>query len=502
MQRQLARGLTWTIIQTWGGQLLSLLVFVILARLVRPDDFGLIALAAVFVSLAQLVVDQGLGDALVQRREIGREHVDTAFWVAILTGSAITVAGLLLAEPIALVLGEPDLAPVLRVLSITFVLSAFSSIPIALLTRQLAFRLLAIRTLLSIVGGGVVGIALAYADFGVWALVAQQVTAAALSSVMLWAVTDWRPRFSLSTREFGDLFGFGVRVVGSDFLGFVTRNADNFLIGVFLGTVPLGLYAVGYRILDTSQRLLINVARKVTFPAFARLQHDRPRLSNAYIRVSRTANVLVFPGYIGLAALGEEFTVVLFGHKWAESGSVASILFLSGPVLGLQAFSSSILYASGHPEIVLRFRVISTAVNVAAFAIALPFGILAVAAAFTLRAYLFVPLLLLWTERYAGVRTATYLRQLRGLGGATVGMGLIVVAVKAVLHQSVGAAATLAIATPIGVVSFAILLWLLDRRLLNEVWVVVSHAVPGIATLSRRLGLSSADDRAVHQSHP
>ena len=479
LQRRVASGLTWTMVHTWGGQALSLVVFIILARLLVPEDFGLVALAMVFVALAQLVVDQGLGDALIQRREITADHIDTAFWVAVATGILLTAVTILLAAPIAAVVGEPELAPILRVLSTTFVLSAFTSIPIALLTRELAFRLLAIRAVVSIVGGGAVGIAMALAGFGVWSLVGQQVATAVLSVMTLWAATPWRPRLCFARAEFGELFSFGLRVVGSDVLGFVSRNADNLLIGVFLGPVPLGIYSVGYRILDTSQRVLINVARKVTFPAFARLQHDEARLGRAYLRVTRNGGALIVPAYVGLAIVAPELTVLLFGATWAGSGPVAAILFLSGPVLGAQAFSVSLLYAAGHPEVVLRFRVITTVANVLGFVAALPFGILAVAAAFTIRAYLLLPLLLVWTRRHARVGVAEYLVQLRGTAVATVAMAAVVGAVKLLVGDRMGPAALLSLEVLAGAAVFFLVLWLVDRSLLRESWEVIGQAVPG-----------------------
>jgi PST family polysaccharide transporter len=475
-----ARGLTWTVVHTWGGQALSLIVFVILARLLTPEAFGLVALAAVFVALAQLVVDQGLGDALVQRPEITPSHVDTAFWVSIATGALLTVAAFLLSYPIALAVGEPELVPILQVLAVTFILSALTSIPIALLTRALAFRLLAIRAIVAIVAGGIVGVALALMGAGVWALVAQQVAAALVSVVLLWAVIDWRPRLRASRREFRELFAFGIRVVGSDILGFVSRNADNLLIGVFLGTVPLGIYAVGYRILDTSQRLLINATRKITFPAFSRLQHDPERMRRAYLRATRAASVLIIPGYVGLALVAPELVVTLFGSTWEAAGPVAAILFLAGPVLGIQAFSGSLLYAAGRPDIVLRFRVITTVVNVVGFAVAVPFGIGAVALAFTARGYLLLPLLLLWTRRYGGIPISDHLRVLRGTTLATVVMAGVLVALKLALGERLGPASLLAVEVAAGAIAAFASLWLLERSLLVELWTIVGQAIPGM----------------------
>ncbi len=321
LQKRVARGLTWTMLDIWGRQLLNLVVFLILARLLTPEDFGIVALATVFVAFAQLVVDQGLGDALIQRKEVTRSHVDTAFWVALATGLLLTVLGLVLAGPIAGLLKEPDLAPILQVLSLTFVLSAMNSIQIALLRRELAFRSLALRSIVAAAGGGVVGIVMAVNGFGAWALVGQLVATPVLSVLTLLRVSPWRPRLHASRQEFRELFSFGINIMGSDVLNYISRNTDNLLIGVVRGTRDLGFYAVGYRILEVSQTALIQVSRKVTFPAFSRLQDDHERMRRGYFRVTRAAAVIILPGYIGLSLVGRELTIVLFGQRWAVCGT-------------------------------------------------------------------------------------------------------------------------------------------------------------------------------------
>jgi PST family polysaccharide transporter len=276
-------------------------------------------------------------------------------------------------------------------------------------------------------------------------------------------------------------------VLGSDILGFVSRNADNFLIGAFLGPGPLGIYATGYRILDVSQRLLINVTRKIAFPVFSRLQHDPPRLARAYLRVSRVAAVLVVPAYVGLALVAPELTVVVFGEKWTDSGPVAAVLFLSGPVLALQAFSGSLLYAAGHPEVVLRYRVITTVANVLGFVVALPFGILAVAAAFTIRGYVFVPLLLVWSRRHAAIPIRGYLGEVKNVVVASLTMAAAVIAVK-LIAASVTGLTLLAAEVVAGSVAFLLTLWLLEPSTVRELVAVAEQAIPGIGSLSRRVG--------------
>ena len=479
LQGRLARGLSWTVIQSWGVQGITFLVFVVLARLLAPSDFGLVALAAVFVAFAQLVVDQGLGDALIHRAEVTRRQIDTAFWASMATGALLTAAMVLLAGPISMLVREPRLEPMLRVLSITFLLAALSSIQVALLRRELKFRSLAIRALIGTVGGGAIGIAMAFLGFGAWSLIGQQIASAALSLVALWGVSPWRPSWQWSREDLGQLFSFGVHVMASDVLAFLSRNVDNLLIGTFLGTHPLGLYAVGYRILRVTQSLLVTVARRITFPAFARLQHDPARMTRAYFRVSRTGALVILPAYIALAIVAPELTVALVGTRWAESGPVAALLFLIGPVLTLQAFSGAFLNAAGRPDVVFRFSLITTVVNVVGFAIAVRFGILAVAGAFVLRGYLLLPLILYWTRLYVGVSVRQYLAQLRWISVATFLMAIVMLAVKLGVAGQAGPALLVAAELVAGAATFIVAMWFMERSQLLEAMELARQVLPG-----------------------
>ncbi len=491
MQKRVARGLLWTLIDTWGSQLLGLVVFAILAHLLEPVDFGLVALAAVFVALGQLFADQGLGDAVIQRRELTRRQLDTAFWAALATGVLLSVAGVVLAIPVAALLGEPRLEQILQVLSLVFVLAALNSIQLALLRRELDFRSLAVRRLFAVGAGGVVGIALAFTGAGAWALVGQQLASGAMSVVMLWAASPWRPSLAFSASDFRSLFAYGMNVVGSDFLGFVSRNTDNLLIGVVLGPIPLGFYAVAYRILDTSQVLLLNAARRLAFPSFARLQHDLGRVSRAYLRLARSSSALTLPGYVGLALVAHEAIVVVFGQRWAPSAAAASLLFLIGPVLTVQAFSGAVWNAVGHPEVTLRFRLVATVTNVVGFVVAvLVFrNIVAVAAAFVIRGYLLLPLNLYWMRVYAGVSLRDQVLRLKGVGAATALMAVAVLGARFVLFGHVHVTILLAAEVAVGVVAFFLGLWLVERSLLKEIFVVGLQVVPGAERLAARAGV-------------
>ena len=479
-------GLAWTIVDNWGRQLLGFVVFVILANLLHPADFGLVALAVVFVNFAQVFVDQGMGDAIIQRKELSRSHIDTAFWVAMGTGLVLTLAGVVLAIPVAAVLNQPELQPILQVLSLTFVLSAMRTIQTDLLRRELAFRSLAVRSIVATVAGGIAGVAMAYSGFGPWSLVGQQVASACASVLTLWWVLPWRPGLRFSREHFRSLFSFGINVVGTDVVAFFARNSDNLLVGALLGTRPLGLYAVGYRMLDTTQVLIINISRKMAFPALATVQNDHDRIERAYFKLTRVSNALILPAYACLALVAPELVVVLLGSVWRDSGPVAGVLFLIGPVLALQAFSSALFYAVGKPRIDFQFRLLTMAVRIAGFFIAVPFGIVAVAIAFAMSAYVLLPVNLYWQRRYAGIPVLAYLSQLRGLAVATSLMALAVGAVK-VFAGGVAPVTLLAVEVVVGAAAYVAALWFADRPLLCEAVGVATQVVPGAERARTRL---------------
>jgi PST family polysaccharide transporter len=362
----------------------------------------------------------------------------------------------------------------------------------ALLRRELAFRSLALRALFAIGGGSIVGIALALLGWGAWALVGQQVAFTGLSVAALWRLSPWRPGLHFSTAHFRELFSFGANVVGSDLTTYLGRNVDSLLIGAFLGTPPLGLYAVASRILDATGSLMVRITRRVTFPVFSRLQHDPERLQRAYLRVTRSGGAIIVPLYVALALVAPELTVLLFGQRWAESGPVATVLFLIGPVLSLQAISGTLLNAVGRPAVVFRFRLITALVGVLLFAIAVPFGIMAVAWAFVLRGYVLLPLILYWIRIYAGIPVLDQLAQLRGIALATLVMAAAVLTLKLGVGESLQPAASLPLELTTGALAFAAALWIVDRRAAREVTSLAVRALPGMERAQRRLRRQSS----------
>ena len=284
LRRRAAKGVFWTATSNWGNELTRLLVFVILARLLDPKDFGLVALALVFIGMTQVVADQGMADALVQRKDLDPAHFDSAFWMNVAAGLFLAALMAGLAIPISHALGEPRLAPVLAVLALSIPISSLNLVQRALMTRDLAFRSLALRTLVSIGVGATFGVTAAFLGFGVWSLVAQQITAPIAGVLVLWRVSYWRPRATFSYRHFRDLFGFGSNVVGFRLLNYFNRTCDQLFIGSFLGAASLGFYTIGSRMLRLLFQVTSSLIDRVAFP----LTHDsRATRRASCVRITR-----------------------------------------------------------------------------------------------------------------------------------------------------------------------------------------------------------------------
>jgi O-antigen/teichoic acid export membrane protein len=433
LRQKAAKGILWSVIQKWGREGISFLTFVFLSRLVAPEAFGLIAMAAVFTTFVSIFLDQGFGAAVVQRMDLEREHLDTAFWISALTGVVLTLASLAVSGWVAALYKEPQLAPVLRWLSLSFVISALSSIQIAILQRELAFKSLAARSLVATLAGGIVGVGLAFAGFGVWSLVAQQLTNGLAAAIVLWRASSWRPGFHVSRKHYKELFTFGVSIVGNNALDVLVRRSDDFLIGYFLGATALGYYTVGYRLLLVIIRLVTGITNAVAFPTFSRLQHKPGRMRDAFYKVTQYTSLLAFPIFIGLAVVAPELVPVVFGAQWLPSVPVMQVLAVIGILQSVSVFNGSVLKAAGKPSWQLAIMVLTTVCSIAGFLVAVRWGIVAVAASFVITGYLLAPVSYLAVRKLVQIDFKAYLAQFLAPLAASIAMVAVIMGLKQVL---------------------------------------------------------------------
>jgi teichuronic acid exporter len=345
LRSTVVRSVGWVAVGRWGNRALSLLVFALLGRLLSPSQFGLAALATVFITLFTLLSEQGFSSALVQKATVTREDCDTAFWVSMATAGTLMVLTLALAPVVGHVFGQPRLAGVLRGLSPSLVLSALCGTQEALLERDFAFRALTMRTLFGSVIGGVVGVTIAALGGGVWSLVAQILVTSAVQVVVLWTITPWRPGFAVSLGSLRALRVVGLSVLGIEMFAFLNLQSDRLLIGAFLGPAALGYYFVGIRIIAITVEVQTSVIEQVSLTTLSKLRDVPDRLRGAFYRLtgfSAAASILTFSL---LAVLAPQIVPLVFGSHWHRSVLIMQILCLMGALNSVITFDRNALIA-------------------------------------------------------------------------------------------------------------------------------------------------------------
>ena len=424
LRGQVVRGVAWKVASSVVYQITRLIVAAVLAHLLSPHDYGLAAMVLVFSSLVVLFSDLGFGTALVHRPILTEKDRSTVFWTSVGAGICFTAAGIALSWPIAAFYGEPAVQPLFAALSLGFLVASLSNTQAALMTREMNFRTLELRDIASSLTAGVVGITLALRGYGAWAIIGQQITVAFVSALLLWVSSPWRPKFVYSLASLRDLGGYSSNVFGARLLFYLNRNADNMLIGRFLGSSALGLYAVAYNLMLMPLSQISLPLQDVLFPAFARMQDEKRRIADAWLRANRLVASLTVPAMLGLIAVAPEFVAVVLGGKWVEAVPIIQILAWVGLLQSLQGLNGSVLRAVDRTGTLLRYSLLVVGASLVAFVVGLPFGILGVATAYAISSTIVEPCYAALTARSVESSLWEYLRSLVGVVQA----GLLMVA--------------------------------------------------------------------------
>jgi O-antigen/teichoic acid export membrane protein len=447
----------------------STAVAIVLAHLLTPAEIGLAGMALTFTGLAGLFTDFALGTALVQRATITEEDRSTVFWTTMAAGLACTLAGLALAPAVGAFFGTSAVVPLFAVLSLGFVLSAFGVTQTALLTREMDFRSLELRQIAATMVAAVVALVLALRGVGAWAIIAQQVTAAAVGSLLVWRLSPWRPTRTFSRASVKSLGSFGLQTQLSRILGYLNLYADNLLIGRYLGSRPLGIYTVAYNVMFLPLARITIPIQQVLFAAFARLQDDRHRLGLAWLRGSRLVSAIAVPAFLGMAVVAPEFVPVVLGSRWHEVVPVLQLLSLAGAAQTYQTLNWSVIQARGKPGLLLGFMTFSTVVTVGAFVFGLHWGIVGVAASYAIARWIVLVGNTWLTCRVTALSPFLFLRSHADVAGIALLMAAVVYGVRVALTGEVPQALLLALLTVLGVVIYLGLIAWLARDVVAEI---------------------------------
>lgn len=399
LKKKTIQGLIWAFTSQIGKQGSQFIITAILARLLSPSDFGLLGMATVFTGFATIFSDLGVSGALVQKQDTDERHLSSAFWLNIITGLILTVLFIVTSGLIAKFYNMPELKMILVVMSFNYILASFTIIQQTILTKEMDFKKLTIRDIIAVICGGIVGIILAYKGFGVWSLVYQLLASTIVNGILLWILSKWRPKFIFSISAIKDIAHFSTNFTGFSLINYVARNVDYLLIGRFLGAEALGFYTLAYNLMLFPLFSVSWVIHKVMFPALSKIQHDLERVRRVYTDMVKTISLVTFPMMFMLFAIAPEFIRVIFGQKWEASVKVIQILCVCGLIQSIGTTVGTIYQSQGKVWLQFRMALINTALSIFFIYTGLRWGIIGVAACYSLYAVAWVHVSIFVTTR-------------------------------------------------------------------------------------------------------
>jgi len=469
LRHRTVTGLGWSAAQQGLQQGLRFLFLLLLTRLLTPDDFGQVGMVLVFSGLAQMFCDMGLGAALVQRKDLRREHIDSVFWANVAVGALLTVLFAALAGPIASFYRVPALRLLALAISAGFIVGALRVVQYSLALRSMDFRKLALVETTAVLLSGGVAVWMALAGFSVWSLVAQLLLQSFVSTVLFWATGRWRPSFSFDFGALRELFGFSFNLLGFGLLDHVVTRSSHLLIGRFIGSPALGIYSRADQLMLLPVTQMAAVISRVMFPALSAIQDQVGRVRQIYLRAIRTVSLATFPLMLGLMITARPFVLVVLGEQWADTIPLLMIFCLSGLLMPVGATVGWIYTSQGCTDTMMRWGLVAGAVRLTAILIGLRWGIIGVAAAWVASGYivLWYPS---WTiaGRLIGLSWSRMVRELSGNFICALAMTGAVAALGRAVPRDWPLGWLLAAQVTLGAVVYIGLVMIFQRNTINE----------------------------------
>jgi polysaccharide transporter, PST family len=406
---------------------------ILLARLLSPHDFGLVAMVLALVGFAPMLIDLGTSEASTQKTHITRPEVSALFWLSIAISVVLTVLLVGASGLIARFFGEPSLTGIVLVSSLTLVMTAVSNQHYALMRRAMQFRQIAMVDISANVVGSVVSVAMAFAGWGYWSLVAKPVVTSVLTAVGVWMSCRWVPGRPRLTPDVKELVKFGTGVAGFTMTDYLARSADRVALGYFYGAGTLGYFQNAFTIYSNLLSILTEPLHNIAASGLSKLRNNADELKRSWATALSSLSFFSSAAFAVLAVTGQDFVVIVLGPKWAPAGPLLCIFAVRGIAHGIERTMGWLHVAAGRSDRWMRWGVLSAFFQLLALAAGLPFGVIGVAIAYTIAMFgLFLPALV-YAGRPLGIGPRAVLQ---AVGPQTAG-GLIAVALGLLLQQEV-----------------------------------------------------------------
>lgn len=375
LKHKAVNSVLWRIGEQGANQVIQLVISIILARLIMPEQFGMIGMLVVFTAVSNVFINSGFSSALIRKPHLTQADCSTVYLYNIGVSLICYLILFCIAPWVSDFYGMVPLCPLLRVLSLNLIIGSFAGVHRTLLTKEMDFKSMTKYNILGLAVSGVVGICMAFLGFEVWALVAQSLTGTAIGTICVCRKVKWRPTLTFSRESFREFFGFGSRMLASELLNTIYTNIYSIVIGKVYRASDLAYYNRGNVIMQMTSSTPTGILQSVTYPTLCKLQDNDDALCNGYRRMLRLSAFIVFPLSLGAGAVAYPFISVLFTERWIFSATLMSIMAFGAMWYPIHAINLNYLMVKGRSDLFFRLEIIKKVQGVIMLCITVPFGI-------------------------------------------------------------------------------------------------------------------------------
>ncbi len=374
LKKEAFSGMVWVLVDYFLVKGVSFIGSIVLARLLLPSDFGIIAMIAIFITLGNIILDSGLSSSLIRNNNNDNIDYSTVFFTNIFFGVGIYILLYLVAPLIASFFNQEILVQVIRTYSLVFLFTSFSSVQMTILIKEMKFKKIAILNIPSVFIGLIIGVFMAVSGYGVWSIIIMYLTTQFVLSLGLWLSSDWKPSFIFSKDRFFYHFNYGYKLLLANFLSGTTTNLYNAVVGKFYSLNTAGSFERAFTLNNYPLMVLTQIIGKVSFPLLSKIQEDKEYLHEVFIKLVQFAFFVSAPIMIILSATAKPLILTLLGEKWSESIPIFQILCFGGIFYTLQALNVNTIKIYGRTDYILKGEVFLKVLMVILSGTALYFG--------------------------------------------------------------------------------------------------------------------------------
>ncbi len=403
LKNKTINGLKWSALERILSQGVQLILMLILARLLGPKAFGLIGMLAIFIAVGQVFIDSGFSSALIRKTDRTNIDYSTAFYFNIIVAVCCYTLLFFFADYIADFYQQPELVLLTKIIGLTLIANSFSVVPRTILTVSMNFKAQAKASIFSVIVSGVVALILALKGFGVWALVAQTLSASFLSALFLNLITRWVPDLCFSKKSFDYLFGFGGKLLLSGLLETTFNNIYQLIIGKKFSAENVGQFTQANQISSIPAMTMTNIIQRVTYPMFSHMQEDPHKMDEYYLLTMKVAALFIFPLMTGIAILAQPLLHLILGSQWHQAAGLVTILALAYMLYPIHAINLNVLQVKGRSDLFLKLEIVKKIIGISIVLITMNYSIYLMCIGLLVHSYLALLLNTYYTGKLTGL---------------------------------------------------------------------------------------------------